>query len=261
MTYKILKANGEVVCRSTVRHLTPDELDSDIHQEECCKFDAGIEEKLGKAATQHDIDPENLTPDHDYYEDGVEGMPDAPPEEMPPTPKFNNHYVGAALMLPRGGTLTRECVTGCKKDHEGNVTGRYDPNPIRDTQEYRVEFDDGDVSELTANVIAENMYAQCDNSGHQILLLDSIIDHERQDNTMSLNDQKFVDSRGKTQVKRSSKGWKLCVLWKDGSTSWEKLFDFKEYHPTETAEYAVSAEISHEPAFNYWVNATLKRRD
>ena len=92
-------------------------------------------------------------------------------------------------------------------------------------------------------------------------MLDSIIDHERQYNVISLNNQKFVDSRGKTQVKRSSKGWKLCILWKDGSISWEKLSDFKECYPTETAEYAVSAEISHEPAFNYWVNATLKRRD
>jgi hypothetical protein len=96
-------------------------------------------------------------------------------------------------MLPRGGTLARGRVIGRKQDHKGNVTGRYNPNPIRDTLKYCVEFNDGDVSELTANVIAENMYAQCENDGHQILLLDSIIDHERQDNAMSLNDQKFVD--------------------------------------------------------------------
>ena len=107
MTYKILKANGEFVCRSTVRHLTPDELDSDVHQEKHCIFDAGIEEKLGKATTQHDFDPENLTPDHDYYKDGVEGKPDAPPEDMPPTPVFNDHYIGAVLILSCDGTLTR----------------------------------------------------------------------------------------------------------------------------------------------------------
>jgi len=49
------------------------------------------------------------------------------------------------------------------------------------------------------------------------------------------------------------------VQWKDGSTSWEKLSDFKECYPTESAEYAVTAGIAHEPAFNYWVPATLKR--
>ena len=261
MTYKILKSNGEFVCRSTLRHLTPVELDSEVHQEQRQLFDASIEERLGRAATRHDFDPEDLTPDNDYYEDDVDVIPDAPTETLDPTPDFNDNYVGAELMLPRGGTLARGRVIGRKRDHEGNVTGRHNSNPIRDTREYRVEFDDGDVTELTANVIAENMYAQCDNDGHQILLLDSIIDYERQDNAMSISDQKFVDSRGKPQRKRSTKGWKLCVLWKDGSTTWEKLSDFKECYPTETAEYAVAAGISNEPAFNYWVTPTLKRRD
>ena len=34
----------------------------------------------------------------------------------------------------------------------------------------------------------------------------------------------------------------------------------KEMHPVETAEYAVDQEIYHEPAFNWWVNAVLKKR-
>ena len=36
---------------------------------------------------------------------------------------------------------------------------------------------------------------------------------------------------------------KFYVLWKDSSTSWEKLSDLKESHPLETAEYAVSQSI------------------
>ena len=44
---------------------------------------------------------------------------------------------------------------------------------------YDVEFDDGDVAELTANVIAQNMYANVDNDGQHVLMLDAIIDHER----------------------------------------------------------------------------------
>ena len=92
-----------------------------------------------------------------------------------------------------------------KRDSDGNPIRRTNDNPILDSRHYLVEFDDGNVSELTANVIAKNMYAKCDNNGHQVLLLDSIFNYEQQDNAMSLNDQKFVDSRGKTQVKRSSK--------------------------------------------------------
>ena len=65
-------------------------------------------------------------------------------------------------MLPRGGNLARGRVTERKRDHEGNVIGRSNANPILDTREYEVKFEDGDVTELTANAIAESMYAMCD---------------------------------------------------------------------------------------------------
>ena len=40
-------------------------------------------------------------------------------------------------------------------------------NPILDTRKYIVQFNDGDEAELAANVIATNMYAQCDPEGNQ----------------------------------------------------------------------------------------------
>ena len=49
--------------------------------------------------------------------------------------------------------------------------------------------------------------------------------------------------------------------WADGTTSWEKLRDFKESYPVETAEYAKSREIDDEPAFNWWVKSVLQKRD
>ena len=50
------------------------------------------------------------------------------------------------LLLPRGGTLANVQVTERKRDHEGNVIGRYNVYPILDTRKYEVKFDDGDVS-------------------------------------------------------------------------------------------------------------------
>ena len=73
-------------------------------------------------------------------------------------------------MLPHGGTLARGRVVRRKRDREGNPIGRANANPILDTRSYEVEFEDGDVSELTANTIAESMYAMCDEDGHQILI-------------------------------------------------------------------------------------------
>jgi hypothetical protein len=47
------------------------------------------------------------------------------------------------------------------------VKGRADANAMLDTKTYEIEFPDGRNHEYTANMIAENMYAQCDEKGKQ----------------------------------------------------------------------------------------------
>ena len=61
--------------------------------------------------------------------------------------------------------------------------------------------------------------------------------------------------------KQNTLGWQLCCQWKDGLLSWEKLSDLKESHPLETAEYAVTMGIDHEPAFNWWVPHVPRKRN
>ena len=51
-------------------------------------------------------------------------------------------------------------------------------------------------------------------------------------------------------LQRSTVGWFICIQWKDGSASWEKLSDIKECYPVETEEYTVAQGINHEPAYN-----------
>ena len=116
------------------------------------------------------------------------------------------------------------------------------------------------MTELTANVIAQSMYASCDDDGNEYLLMDTIVDHHKSDKALSHSDQK-VTFRGRPALRRSTVGWKLCVQWKDGSTSWQTLADMKETHPVEVAEYAVAQGIDHEPGFNFWVNHVLKKRE
>jgi hypothetical protein len=88
--------------------------------------------------------------------------------------------------------MTKGHVTAQKKDADGNPKGRANPNPILNTREYTVTFDDGDVTDLTANLIAESMYAQCDPNGNQCVLLDSLIDHQPLDTALQLSDQTTV---------------------------------------------------------------------
>ena len=65
--------------------------------------------------------------------------------------------------------MTKGQVTAQKRDIDGNLKGTANDIPILDTREYVVTFDDGDMTELNANLIAQSMYAQCDpDSNHYI---------------------------------------------------------------------------------------------
>ena len=75
---------------------------------------------------------------------------------------------------------------------------------------------------------------------------------------VSADDLYFTTKNGKHHMRHTSQGWKLCVLWKDGSTSWERLADLKESNPVECAEYAVTNKLTTQPAFAWWVPFTLK---
>jgi hypothetical protein len=123
-----------------------------------------------------------------------------------------------------------------------------------------VEFPDGTVSEYLANVIAENMWAQCDFDGQERLLMQAIVHHRKDGNAVPYADC-FEYRDGKPRLKTTTAGWFLCIQWKNGTTSWERLSDMKESKPVEVAEYAVSRAIDHEPAFAWWVPATLKHRN
>ena len=67
--------------------------------------------------------------------------------------------------------------------------------------------------------------------------------------------------KGRTHQKKTTRGWSLCILWKDGSTLWEPLKDLKESNPLEVAEYALTNGIQNEPAFAWCIPFTLKQRD
>jgi len=61
-------------------------------------------------------------------------------------------------------------------------------------------------------------------------------------------------------MRRTTKGWKILVKWKDGSSDWLPLVDLKELDPVQTAEYAVANELENEPPFAWWVKETIKQR-
>jgi Reverse transcriptase (RNA-dependent DNA polymerase) len=266
-TRKILKANGQIVYRSTVRPLTPDELASPEEGKGRVDYDNGILQRLGDPTTWQDLadDPEFDTPKLPSYEDDSGGTVEQRRDEEghlepAPTPDSHDQYIGAEVLLPTGDRMLTGRVTGRKRDSEGNPIGTASTQPVLDTRVYTVEFPDGDIGEYAANVIAENMYAQCDIEGNQYLLLDAIVDHRKDGHAVEKADM-YIYTNGRKNLRKTTHGWHLCVLWKDGTTSWERLADLKESNPVDVAEYAVANGIREEPAFVWWVPHVIKKRD
>lgn len=86
-------------------------------------------------------------------------------------------------------------------DGNGKPTGKSNPSPFLDSRQYGVEYLDGTTEILTTNTIAENIMSQVDEEGHQQLLLDKIVDHQKLDDVVNECDGKFHANRnegGKT---------------------------------------------------------------
>ncbi|KAI2491971.1 Reverse transcriptase (RNA-dependent DNA polymerase) [Fragilaria crotonensis] len=172
-----------------------------------------------------------------------------------------DQYVGAEVTLPIGDKMLSAKVQGRKRSADGKLTGKANVNPILDTRTYDVVFPDGQTAELAANVIAQSMYAMCDTEGNQFILLEGIVDHRKDESALERADM-YVQRGSNRHIRKTTKGWKLCVEWKDGTTSWERLADLKELNPVEVAEYAMAHGILDcEPAFAWWVPYTLRRRN
>jgi hypothetical protein len=190
LTTKILKSNGQTVCRSTLRHLNNEEIHCPIHQEMHRVFKESTTHHFGPNATEQVFPAEDLTPGYDFYDDDHDLDPDHGNLEV--TPEMGDKYLNAEISVLHGGTLVKGRVTSRKKDKDGNPVGLANTNPILDTREYTFTFDDGDETVLNANLIAEAMSAQCNPDGNQYVLLDSIIDHRQLDTAIRPSDQKVI---------------------------------------------------------------------
>ena len=173
-------------------------------------FDESITHHLGPTAKETDFPAIDLNPEYPTYDDDLDHNPDH--GDLKVMPEIGVNYLSVEILIPRGGCMAKGRVKSHKRDDDGNPIGRAAANPILDTHEYIVEFEDGDEAQLNANLIAEAMYAQCDPDGNQYVLLDSLVDHRRLDTAVRPADQKVVQPDGRTYMKRNvglqSPSWK-----------------------------------------------------
>jgi hypothetical protein len=171
-----------------------------------------------------------------------------------------DQYVGASVQLSIGDKVQTGKVTGRKRDIYGVVIVKSRVNPILDTRTYNVEFPYDRSEEYTANVISENMYAQYDEEENQFLVLQDIVGHKTGGHAVERADMCIKVGSNK-KIRKTTKDWYLCVQWKDGTTSWERLADLKESNPVDVAEFAATKNLHDDFSFAWRLPHVLKKRN
>jgi hypothetical protein len=57
-------------------------------------------------------------------------------------------------------------------------------------------------------------------------MLQDIVGHKTEGHAMERAGM-YIKVGSNKQIRKTTKGWHLCVKWKDGTTSWERLADLK----------------------------------
>jgi hypothetical protein len=152
-------------------------------------------------------------------------------------------------------------VTKRLRDKDGRPMGKSNDNPILDTRTHEVEHEDGHKASLAANAIAENMFAQVDNAGNRRVLFDETVDHRTDETEIKQQDACLTTRSGTERRKETTNGWEILVQWKDGSVTWVALKDMKNSYPVQLAECATQKPVAGEPAFMWWINHVLNKRN
>ena len=264
----LLPKSARPIVRSTFWALTPEERTD--RKDEIDELLRTIDERIGDKRTNAEVAGE-LGDEQFPLVDIFGEMNDAEEEDKDEnplkrsdadeyTPEAFDKYLTAEIVTDRGGDLLRGTVKSRKRDSDGKPKGSSNPNPLLDTREYLVCFEDGTEETYTANLIAECLYSQIDDEGRRLQVMKEIIDHNKGRNALSDEDAYYSTKAG-PRPKRTTRGWRLLIEWNDGSSSWVPLADLKDSYPVQVADYAVTNNLTQEPAFRWWVPFVLKKRE
>ena len=272
LCYWVLDANGKVVARTSVQHVTESDMKTEDTRARFTEFDENIKERLRVDGHVQEGAPEMLYEEDVDVDDEFDEFNEGIDQPVPMHGTFINdseedsggtydEYIGAELIVDMGpeGSPLKGTVVKRLKGEDGKPIGRAHYNPLLDTRQYEVDVE-GVPVEFTANRIAENIYSQVDSEGRRELIFREIIDHRSDDRAISMSDGTITTRHGQKRPVITTKGWYLKVEWADGTASWLPLSEVKNSNPVEVAEYAVASKIDKEPAFAWWVPRTLRKR-
>ena len=122
-----------------------------------------------------------------------------------------------------------------------------------------MEYQDGHKASMTANFIAQNLFAQVDEKGHRHVLFDEIVDNSTDGKELKQQGVLVATKSGTQRRRETTQGQEILVHWKDVSTLWVAFKYMKEAYPLHTAKYEVQSRLAQDSAFAWWFLIVLKK--
>jgi hypothetical protein len=241
MCYWVLPSSGVPIPRTTIQDISKEEQQSEMFRQKLQAFDERISMKLNRDLKLYRVDEDSEDANCEYQPIEPEVTP-VDVDEIEP-----DSYDELLLTEPtliRDGQPMRAKVVGRKQDHNDNLIGSYNPNPILNSRIYLAEFANGHIQEFSANTIIEAIYDYIDDEEYQEQIFRDIVGHK-------CNNEALTKTQAEAHRKLhqslnnlnrpicTTKGWEICISWQDGSTSWHPLRDIKNSFPLQLAKYAV----------------------
>lgn len=270
MVYWILTESCKIIARSTVQHCTREDQEQEVVKKRLALFDEAIDKQLRNPTivNQHNVfyledqpDPADTAPWYNEFNPNHQESTVITPKPNTDDESFDQ-YLNAEILIDRGGDeKVHARVTKRARDNDGNPIGIRNSNPLLDTRIYECVTEDGVSERYTANQIAQNIYATCDEDGFEHILLKEIIDHRSDASAIKIADGFTLGKNGNRIPKKMTKGWRFLCEWKDGTTTWVPLVDLKDSNPVDVAEYVIAHQLQEEPAFKWWVSHVIHKRN
>ena len=225
MSYWKLTQKGNVISHTTVSRITNLEMQIDSTKSCLQEFDTAIIDRLNNEAhiiiewgksQPYDWSDHPFDEDTDFVEEfhsvvSNSEIKEADEEFTPDT--YDDQNLNKELAVPRGDNPNPQYakVTKRLRDADGIPIWTANENPILDSSMYEVEYQDVTKAPLTANYIAENLFAQVDQKGNRHVLLDELIDCRVNGREVKLKDAFITTGTGTRRRRETTTGWELQV--------------------------------------------------
>ena len=155
------------------------------------------------------------------------------------------------LTLPHKDSQSWTRVTKIIRDVNRLHMSKANQSNLLETRIYEVRCSDGQNASISANIIAENMFAQSDDEGNRFQLISEIMNHRTDGSETQQQDVCVTTQTGTKRSCKTNNRWQILFGWKDDRRSCVRLQKLKESCPVQSTDHVMQAKTSEHPAFSW----------